>query len=205
MAEANYWDDASILIHLRESLKDEVRECGRSQTIPGIEARLGGRFGITPLEARAKLATLKKHHKTSLQQHADEISNLIMLGYVELENAQQRNLAMESFANSLGNPQLQRHLLAIAPADLPTAVQACTEYLNICATGASNVRQLGEEDTAYVRALSGKDRDTLDNLAKIVHEPSNSVAGLQKENLELKQSRRAGAGKKTEYNKGKLV
>ena len=36
VAEANHWDDASTLIHLRESLKDEAKECGRSQIIQGI-------------------------------------------------------------------------------------------------------------------------------------------------------------------------
>ena len=170
VAETNHWEDASTLIHLRESLKDEARECGRSQTIQGIEARLRRCFGMTPREARAKLATLKKHHKTSMQQHTVEISNLVLLRYAELENAQQRHPAVQSFTNSLGNPQLQIHHLAIAPKDIPTAVRACTEYLNIKVTGAGNVRQLGEEDTEDKRALSGKDRDTLDNLAKMVQE-----------------------------------
>ena len=129
----------------------------------------------------------------------------MLLGYAELENAQQRHRAVELFTNSLGNPQLQRHLLAVAPPDLPTAVRACTEYLNIKVTGASNVRQLGEDDTEDVRALSGKYRDTLDNSAKMVQELSQSVAGLQKKNLELKQSRRAGVGRKTEDSKRKSV
>ena len=70
---------------------------------------------MTPREAREKLTMIRKHHKTSLQQHANEISNLVLLGYAGLENAQQRHLAVEYFANFLGNPQLQRHLLAIAP------------------------------------------------------------------------------------------
>ena len=54
VAEANHWDNASTLIHLRESLKEEARECGRSQTIQGIEARLRGRFGMTPLGGKGK-------------------------------------------------------------------------------------------------------------------------------------------------------
>ena len=77
VAKANHWDDASTLIHLRESLKDEAKECGRSQTIQGIEARLRGCFGMAPREARTKLATFKKQQKTSMLQHADEISNLV--------------------------------------------------------------------------------------------------------------------------------
>ena len=53
------------------------------------------------------------------------------------------------------------------------------QYLNIKVTGAENVRQLGDDDAEDVRALSGKDRDTLDNPAKMVQELSQSVAGLQ--------------------------
>ena len=116
--------------------------------------QVAGVFGMTPREARAKLAMIKKHHKTSMQQHADEVSNLVLLGYAELGNPQQRHLAKESFTNSLGNPQLQRHLLAIAPPDLPTAVRACTEYLNIKVTRIGNVRQLGEDEVEDIRVFS---------------------------------------------------
>ena len=146
---------------------------------------------------------IKKHNKTSMQQHADEISNLVLLGYAELENAQQRHLAVESFENSPENPQLQRHLLAIAPPDLPTAVWACMEYLNIKLTGTGNVRQLGEDEAEDVRGLSSKDRDTLDNLAKMVQERSQSVASPQKENLERRRNRRTG--KKTGDKKNNLT
>ena len=63
VAEANGWDDASTLILLKERLKDEARECGRSPTIQGVEDRLKTRFGLTPREARAKLALCNKAPK----------------------------------------------------------------------------------------------------------------------------------------------
>ena len=80
VAEANRWGDASTLIHLREGLKDEARECGQSPTLQGIEDRLRTRFGLTPREARAKLALCKEASKTSLQQYADDISRLVQTG-----------------------------------------------------------------------------------------------------------------------------
>ena len=101
VAETNRWDDASTLIYLRESLKDEARECGRSPTLQGVEDWLRNRFGPTPREARTKLALCKKASKTSLQQHADDISGLVQRGYVELEPPQRRTLAVEAFINSL--------------------------------------------------------------------------------------------------------
>ena len=188
VAEANGWDDASTLIHLRESLKDEARECGRSPTLQGVEDRLRTRFGLTPREARAKLALCKKAPKTSLQQHADDISRLVQRGYLELEPPQRRTLAVEAFINSLGNPALQRHLLAINPAHLATAVKACNEFLSVKDAHSSSVRQVDDEaEMTSVQTLSTKDRESIDNLAKTVQELAKQVAGLKKENIELRQ------------------
>ena len=78
-------DDASTLIHLRESLKDEARECGRNPTLQGVEDRLRNTFGLTPREAKVKLVLCKQTPKTSLQQHDDDISRLVQRGYAELE------------------------------------------------------------------------------------------------------------------------
>ena len=188
VAEANRWDDASTLIHLRESLKDEARECGRSPTQQGVEDRLRNRFGLTPREARAKLALCKKASKTSLQQHADDISRLVQRGYVELEPPQRRTLAVEAFINSLGNPALQRHLLAINPPSLAAGVKACNEFLSVKDTPASSIRQVDdEEEMTKVQALSARDREAIDNLAKTVQDLAKQVAGLKKENMELRQ------------------
>ena len=93
--------------------------CGQSPTLQGVEDKLRGRFGMTPREARAKLAMIKHSNKMSPQQHADEMGRLATLGYAELNNQQQRGLAVEAFTNSLGHPQLQRHLLAVETADIP--------------------------------------------------------------------------------------
>ena len=189
MAEANGWNDAGTLIHLRESLKDDARECGRSATLQGVEDRLRSRFGMTPREAQAKLALCKKATKTSLQQHADDVSQLVQHGYAELENQQRRTLAVEAFINSLGNPALQRHLLAINPPNLPAAVKACNEFLSVKESSSSSVRQIEDgEETTKVRALTEKDRESLDNLARTVQELAKQVAGLKTENAELRQS-----------------
>ena len=66
VANANGWNEVRTLIHLRESIKEYARDCGRSATLDGVVARLRGRFGMTPREARAKLGTLRKASKTTL-------------------------------------------------------------------------------------------------------------------------------------------
>ena len=73
---------------------------------------------------------------------------------------------MEAFINSLGNPALQRHLLAINPPHLPAA---CNEFLSMKEVNTISVRQIDDgEERSNVRALTAKDRESLDNLAKKV-------------------------------------
>ena len=108
---------------------------------------------------------------------------------------------MEAFINLLGNPALQRHLLAINPAHLAAAVKACNEFLSVKDTPSSSVRQADdEEEMTSVQTLSTKDRESIDNLAKTVQELAKQVAGLKKENTELIQSQQTSKtvnGKKT--------
>ena len=43
-----------------------------------------------------------------MQQQFDEVGRLVEVGYMDM-----LGLALEAFANSLGNPQLQKHLLTV--------------------------------------------------------------------------------------------
>ena len=107
---------------------------------------------------------------------------------------------MEAFINSLGNPALQRHLLAINPPNLPAAVKACNEFLSVKEVGSSSVRQVdGGEETTSVRALTERDRESLDNLAKTVQELAKQVAGLKRENAELRQGQQASRKPTTKW------
>ena len=75
-----------------------------------------------------------------------------------MDAPQQRRLAIEVFANSLDNPQLQRHSLAVNTPDLPSAIRACNEFLSIKTPATSNVRQVEIEEDDQVRALTIQDR-----------------------------------------------
>ena len=48
-----------------------------------------------------------------------------------------------------------------------------------------------EEEATSVQNLSTRDRESLDNLAKTVQELAKQVAGLKRENLELRQGQQA--------------
>jgi hypothetical protein len=148
VSEANNWRPAAQFLHLRESLTDEARECGRGRTMEEVMANLRAQFGLTPKEARTRLAALRRAAKTTLQEHASEVERLVNLAYEGLPDDGRATMALEVFCSTLGNAYLQRHLLAIDPADLPSAVKAGNEYLQIRPTGdrsGATVRTIEDE------------------------------------------------------------
>jgi ElaB/YqjD/DUF883 family membrane-anchored ribosome-binding protein len=145
VADANRWNTAATLLHLRESLDDEARDCGSAATVEEIFDALRARYGLTTREARSKLSSLKKEYKTTLQEHASRVEQLVEVAYPELQEEMRREMSLDHFSNSLGNPGLQRHLLAIKPGSLPDAVRAGNEYLQV--RSSFGVKQL-EEDSS---------------------------------------------------------
>ena len=152
VAEVNQWDHQSTLLHLRDSLKDEAKDCSRPGQVEHILAELRARYGLTPREARARLSGLRKEYATTLQAHAVEVTRLVTIAYRELPGIQQDELAVETFCGTLGNLYLQRHLLAVPTPTLSDAVRAGNEYLQIRAgSGNSAVRSM-EDDSETDRS-----------------------------------------------------
>jgi hypothetical protein len=131
VADANEWADGAAMIHMREALKDEARDCGKAATLGGIITALQARFGLTPREARARLSSMRRDPKTTLQAHATEVERLTEVAYAGLPRGNKEELALDAFHNTLGNAYLQRHLLAIKANSLEEAVRAGNEYLQV--------------------------------------------------------------------------
>jgi hypothetical protein len=66
VAEANDWRPAASLLHLRETLKEGSKDCGRANSVLGVFAALRARYGLSPREARAKLSALRKDVRGTL-------------------------------------------------------------------------------------------------------------------------------------------
>ena len=146
VADANQWNPAATLLHLREALKDGARECGKANTIAGIFAALQARFGLSVREARAKLTSLRRDSRTSLQEHAAEVEKLVGIAYADLPERHRVQMALDTFCNTLGHAYLQRHLLAVHADTLEDAVRAGNEYLQIKPPSSSSIRQIEGED-----------------------------------------------------------
>ena len=185
VADANGWNRGATLLHLREALKAEAQECGRPETLAGIYAALRARYGLTPREARTRLAALRKEHGTPLQAHATEIGRLMGVAYADLPAPTRTTMALEVFASTLGNAYLQRHLLAVDPVDLDTAVRAGNEFLQVKPMGDrrspnSAVRTVEEESLDQVQPVAESEATQLTRtVAHLVEQVSRLQEQLQ--------------------------
>ena len=138
VAEANQWSSIATKLHLKESLKESAKECARYATTDAIVAALKSRYGMTAREARAKLACLRRDPKTSLQEHGSQVERLVAIAHAELLEQYRQEMIIDNFCTSIGNGNLQRHLLAIPTPTLEDAIRAGNEYLQITVVNSRN-------------------------------------------------------------------
>ena len=179
VSEANKWDERTATIHLREALKGSATDCGKAHHLDGILTALRARYGLTARKARLKLNSLKKDPKMSLQEHANEVQKLADLAYGDLPPEYQAHLVVETFCNTLGNPYLQRHLLAFPMANLEEMVRAGNEYLQIKAFPSGLVRNIEDEEISTNQVKP--ETDLLADLTKVVQNLARKVEEISKE------------------------
>ena len=76
---------------------------------------LRSRFGLTYIQAREKLDSLKKTAGSSIHELGTEISKLMRLGHPNMHAADREDLAIEKFINVMNNVELKRYLLPLRP------------------------------------------------------------------------------------------
>lgn len=195
VAEANEWTPGATLLHLRNRLKEEAKECGQGPDVQTVFNALRVRFGMTGREARVKLANLKKGPSVSFHGHATEIERLCKIAYQGVPARQRADMAVETFCNTLGNLQLQRHLLAVATPDLESAVRAANEFMQLGGQSSAGIRMIQPEedqDMGMVRQTA----DPIQQLMRIVKDLAADVAQLKKQSV-LKKDGRSGQDKPT--------
>jgi hypothetical protein len=153
IGRTNQWQDAGALLHLKEALVDDARDCSRGATIEAVLDTLRLRFGVSRREARTKLSSIKKDNTTSLQEHSVELQRLVEIAYPDYTIRQKAEMALDTFTTTLGHVRLQQHMLAVDPVDLATAVKAGNSYLQLQATTShsrsrAHVLQSLEEDNS---------------------------------------------------------
>ncbi len=182
VAEANGWEPAAALIHLRAALTESATTSGQAETVEEIFNSLRARYGMTAREAKAKLATLRRDNRTSLQEHADEIKRLMNVAYADFPHPHKEDMSVDLFHTTLGNAYLQRHLLAVQATSLEAAVRAGNEYFQIqpSATVGSVVRQVEDEETGPIEAAQQVFSNPLEALMKAIMKLTEEVGTLNK-------------------------
>ena len=197
VAEANQWAGPAQLLFLREALKGEARECGKAPGTDGVFNNLRARYGLTPREARARLATLRKERQVTLQEHATEVEKLVAVAYEEMTAEQRASMAVEAFAATLNHSHLQRHLLAVGTPTLEAAVRAGNEYLQIKPNyGGPAVRVVeDEEPEEQTRVERVSAERVLSTMAEAIQELRSQIEQL---------TARAGSGRPGRPSRGNV-
>ena len=153
VSRANQWDEQAVLLNLRKALKGKATDCGSGRDPGAILAALRLRFGITARQARDKLRYLVKDNKKSWHEFGDTVEKLVNIAYAELPAANRVELALDFFSRGIENRALQRHLLAVPPNNIPTAVRIAEEFMQVGTSGPHKLNAVGtkdEEGTASV-------------------------------------------------------
>jgi hypothetical protein len=181
----NEWNELIQRLQLREALTGAAQDCGKGNTVADILVNLRTRYSLTPKEARSQLNGFKRNTQQTLHEHAAEIQRLISLAYQDLPEENRNTLALESFHNTLGQPTLQRHLLAMRPSTLTEAVQAGNEFLQIKQASQSprpNIHAFNDnmEDSTHAPMLErGMTAQVMLELTKQLQLLQQSLAALQ--------------------------
>ena len=132
VAKANQWLSISTkLKHKRKFKRESKKEFARYATANAIVAALKSRYGMTAQAAKAKLVCLCRHPNTSLQKHGSQVERLDAIVHGELFEQYRQEMIINNFCTSIGNGNLQSHLLAIPNPTLDDEICASNEYLQI--------------------------------------------------------------------------
>ena len=198
VADANGWQPAAAVLHLREALRQEARDCGKANDVAGIFELLRSRFGLTNREARARITSLRRDHQTSLQAHAAEVDRLVKVAYADLPGRHQSGLVLDTFCSTLGHSYLQRHLLAVQPQTIEEAVRAGNEFLQVpTASSRSSVRTV--EDC---EPQPGKEGNPEGQVARVNTGMEAVLEALAKLTSEIKQLKQPATKSMTDQNQG---
>jgi len=129
VAEANGWNPAARLIHLRSSLKSTALDCGRGATVEAVRRALRARFGMSESQAQDALDGLRRQPKQTLHELASEVERLMGLAFPQVDAAVRETMAIDRFKSALGDASVKVHLLTRRPRTLADAMRYSDEFL----------------------------------------------------------------------------
>jgi len=123
------WPPRVALIKLRMALTEQAKPYGLGSSVNGIFAALRARFGISSIDARARLQRLLRRKHTPLQDHATLVKRLAQIAYSDLPETPQQNYTFDAFVQSLNDLGLHHQLQAKGVTTIEAALQEGEAYL----------------------------------------------------------------------------
>jgi len=97
--------------------------------VGGIFAALRTRFGISPIDARARLQGLRHDPRTFLQEHAPTVKKLAQIAYSDLPPANHEWHTFDAFVQCISDLGLHHQFLAREVATVKDALREGEAYL----------------------------------------------------------------------------
>jgi len=110
--EVAQWPPRVALLKLRMALSDKAKPYGVGPSIDGIFASLRTRFGISAVDARARLQRLRRDPHTPLQEHATTVMRLAQIAFRNLPQANRERYTYDAFVQSINDLGLHHQCLA---------------------------------------------------------------------------------------------
>lgn len=198
LIQAQEWDEATAVLKAREGLTGNARNCGRHATWPEIAESLRLHYGMTAMEASAKLSSYRHASNQSLAEYGFEVQRLVEIAYADTPAEPRTRLAMERFRLGLTDTGLQGHLLARQPGTLEDMIRAGSEYLQVVRKTSYLVKgrrledsdEMSEESPMLARVASQPESASV--MLKAVQELTAQVGRMQ---TELQEIQRRGPGR----------
>ena len=94
------------------ALRDKAKPYGTGPDIDGIFASVRARFGISAIDARARLQRLRRDPHTTLQEHATTVTKLAQIAFCDLPQVNRERYTFDAFVQSINNLGLHHQFLA---------------------------------------------------------------------------------------------
>jgi len=85
------------------ALRDKAKPYGTGPDIDEIFASLRARFGISAIDARARLQRLRRDPHMTLQEHATTVMRLAQIAFRDLPQANRERYTYDAFVQSINH------------------------------------------------------------------------------------------------------
>jgi len=127
--EVAQWPPQIALLKLRMALSDKAKPYGVGPNINDIFASLRACFGISAVNARARLQRLRRDPHTLLQEHATTVMRLAQIAFRDLPQVNRERYTYDAFVQSINDLGLHHQLLARGVTTVEDALAEGEAYL----------------------------------------------------------------------------